>query len=91
MRSITLSQLAFYTSRENAGILDLRDFRRVVLEIARAVALGFRYLSQLRSFALADDVTGLYNRRGFLVLGLQNLKIACKDTDTAEVYRYLAR
>jgi len=82
-----LSQLAFYTPRENAGILELRDFRGVVLEIARAVTLRFRYLSQLRSFALADDVTGLYNRRGFLVLGLQNLKIACKDTDTAEVYR----
>jgi diguanylate cyclase (GGDEF)-like protein len=32
----------------------------------------------LRSFALSDDLTGLYNRRGFLILGLQNLKLASR-------------
>jgi diguanylate cyclase (GGDEF)-like protein len=48
------------------------------LEAARAVTLRSRFLDQLRSFALTDDLTGLYNRRGFLILGLQNFKLASR-------------
>jgi diguanylate cyclase (GGDEF)-like protein/PAS domain S-box-containing protein len=32
----------------------------------------------LRSLSLADDLTGLYNRRGFLLLAEQQLKMACR-------------
>ncbi len=35
-----------------------------------------RLLSALRSLSLIDDLTGLYNRRGFMDLGEQHLKLA---------------
>jgi len=35
-----------------------------------------RLLSALRSLSLIDDLTGLYNRRGFRELGAQHLKLA---------------
>src|SRR5437879_13746943 len=55
---------------------ELQSFRKILLEAARAVSMRSRFLDRLRSFALTDDLTGLYNRRGFLILGLQNLKLA---------------
>lgn len=75
-----MSQLAFCTPAANAGFDELKVFRGVLLEAARSVAIRFRYLDQLRSFALTDDLTGLYNRRGFLILGLQNLKLARRNS-----------
>ncbi len=77
-----MTQLAFSTPAANASFSELQDFRGVLLEAARAVAIRFRYLNQLRSFALTDDLTGLYNRRGFLILGLQNLKQAKRNNQT---------
>jgi diguanylate cyclase (GGDEF)-like protein len=74
-----ISQLAFSTPAATAGFSELQDFRGVLLQAARAVAVRFRYLNQLRAFALTDDLTGLYNRRGFLILGLQNLKQAKRN------------
>jgi diguanylate cyclase (GGDEF)-like protein len=35
---------------------------------------------ELRSLALTDDLTGLYNRRGFLVSATQQLKLALRNT-----------
>jgi diguanylate cyclase (GGDEF)-like protein len=71
-----ISQLALCTPAANASFNELQSFRKILLEAARAVSLRSRFLDQLRSFALTDDLTGLYNRRGFLILGLQNLKLA---------------
>jgi diguanylate cyclase (GGDEF)-like protein len=48
-------------------------------ELARAVRHAIerhRLLSALRSLSLIDDLTGLYNRRGFADLGEQHLKLA---------------
>jgi diguanylate cyclase (GGDEF)-like protein len=36
----------------------------------------YRLLAELRSLAVVDELTGLYNRRGFLTLAPQQLKIA---------------
>jgi len=47
--------------------------------LARAVRYGIerhQLLSALRSLSLIDDLTGLYNRRGFADLGEQYLKLA---------------
>jgi diguanylate cyclase (GGDEF)-like protein len=51
--------------------------------LARAVRHGIerhRLLSALRSLSLIDDLTGLYNRRGFADLGEQYLKLARRAT-----------
>jgi diguanylate cyclase (GGDEF)-like protein len=77
-----MTQLAFSTPAATASFSELQEFRGVLLEAARAVAVRFRYLNQLRSFALTDDLTGLYNRRGFLILGLQSLKQAKRNNQT---------
>ncbi|GMV07547.1 MAG: hypothetical protein AMXMBFR53_38220 [Gemmatimonadota bacterium] len=51
--------------------------------LARAVRHAIerhRLLSALRSLSLIDDLTGLYNRRGFADLGEQYLKLARRTT-----------
>jgi diguanylate cyclase (GGDEF)-like protein len=73
-----ISQLALCAPAANASFDELQSFRKMLLEAARAVSLRSRFLDRLRSYALADDLTGLYNRRGFLILGLQNLKLASR-------------
>src|SRR5882724_1320376 len=73
-----ISQLALCAPASNASFDELQSFRKIVLEAARAVSMRSRFLDRLRCFALTDDLTGLYNRRGFLILGLQNLKLASR-------------
>ncbi len=47
-----------------------------------------RLMSALRSLSLIDDLTGLYNRRGFAELGEQHLKLAMR-TNRAVTLVYL--
>ncbi len=81
-----MSELAFSTPAATAGFAELQNFRGILLEAARAVAVRFRYLNQLRSFALTDDLTGLFNRRGFLILGLQCLKQARRNNQRLQLF-----
>lgn len=48
----------------------------VLLRSIRYAVERHRLASALRSLSLVDDLTGLYNRRGFLDLGEQHLKLA---------------
>jgi diguanylate cyclase (GGDEF)-like protein len=73
-----ISQLALCAPAPSASFDELQRFRKILLEAARAISMRSRFLDRLRSFALTDDLTGLYNRRGFLILGLQNLKLASR-------------
>jgi diguanylate cyclase (GGDEF)-like protein/PAS domain S-box-containing protein len=45
---------------------------------------------QLKSLTLADDLTGLYNRRGFLTLAERQLKIARSRPNEKDVYLLFA-
>ncbi|MBU0480214.1 MAG: diguanylate cyclase [Proteobacteria bacterium] len=40
-----------------------------------------RYESQLHLLSVTDELTGLFNRRGFMTLGDKQLKAACRDED----------
>src|SRR5260370_17821390 len=73
-----ISRLTRYAPALNASVDELQDFRKILLEAACAISLRSRFLDQLRSFALTDDLTSLYNRRGLLLLGLQHLKLASR-------------
>jgi diguanylate cyclase (GGDEF)-like protein len=53
---------------ENFYIANLRDITELV-----------RLREELRTMALVDDLTGLNNRRGFLTLGQQQLKLADRN------------
>ena len=48
----------------------------LVLRAVRYAIERHRLLSALRSLSLIDDLTGLYNRRGFTDLGAQYIKLA---------------
>ncbi len=51
-------------------------------KLSREVAERIRTEAEVRRLSLTDELTGLYNRRGFLLLGEQQLRIA-RRTNTA--------
>jgi diguanylate cyclase (GGDEF)-like protein len=54
----------------------LKEIRTLLVKAAHSVAIQSEILSELRHLALTDDLTGFYNRRGFLILAMQQLKIS---------------
>ena len=64
----------------------------VVVRSLRYAVERHRLLSALRSLSLIDDLTGLYNGRGFMDLGEQYLKLAQRNArDVALVFLDLDR
>jgi diguanylate cyclase (GGDEF)-like protein len=57
----------------------LREIRTLLVKAAHAVAVQSEILSELRLLALTDDLTGFYNRRGFLILAMQQLKVSRRN------------
>ncbi|NNJ09572.1 diguanylate cyclase [Chloroflexales bacterium ZM16-3] len=62
---------------------DITEARQIMLTMARqAAALARsrieieRVLADVQALALTDELTGLYNRRGFLTLATQQMKVA---------------
>jgi diguanylate cyclase (GGDEF)-like protein len=53
----------------------------VIISVSRATQYlqdGQRVLEELRALSLSDELTGLYNRRGFFILAEQQIKIAAR-------------
>lgn len=76
---ITLGIATSLLRRElNAGMKQSLAVASIALSVAWLVAIGLanRMTAELRSLSLVDDLTGLYNRRGFLFLAQQQVKIA---------------
>ncbi len=76
---ITLGIATSLLRRElNAGLKQSLAVAGVALTVAWLVAIGLanRMMAELRSLSLVDHLTGLYNRRGFLFLAQQQVKIA---------------
>ena len=71
-------QLAFQVMREGAqDCLVKSDIDSYLLGRSMRYAIGRqRHLEEMRSFYIIDELTGLYNRRGFLTLSEQQLKMA---------------
>lgn len=65
-------------------VRDEVDTRLLVRAIRHAIE-RHRLLSALRSLSLIDDLTGLYNRRGFMELGTQFLKLSRRSGKGAVV------
>lgn len=57
----------------------LREVRTLLIKAAHSVAVQSEILSELRLLALTDDLTGFYNRRGFLILAMQQLKVSRRN------------
>lgn len=71
-----LAQVETFSRSPANGEEDLFKFRELLLEVAQSVFLRWKLLHQLRTMALTDELTGLYNRRGFLLLGTHNVRLA---------------
>ncbi len=55
--------------------------RRIGLQLPALLNL----VHSLRSVAMSDDLTGLYNRRGFMQIGTRFLDVACRDQRAAHL------
>jgi diguanylate cyclase (GGDEF)-like protein len=73
-----ISQVEAFSHSPGSGPEDLFKFRRLLLEASQSVFLRWKVLHQLRTMALTDELTGLYNRRGFLLLGSHNVRLALR-------------
>lgn len=71
-----LAQVEAFSQSKGTGAAELFKFRELLLEVAHSVFLRWKVLHQLRTMALTDELTGLYNRRGFLLLGTHNVRLA---------------
>jgi diguanylate cyclase (GGDEF)-like protein/PAS domain S-box-containing protein len=83
----------FYSERiaqPDQGLLDVMvnlgtQLGRVV-ERERATAELARHAEQVRALSIVDDLTGLYNRRGFLTLAQRQLKVALRKRRRALLF-----
>jgi diguanylate cyclase (GGDEF)-like protein len=55
---------------------EIAERRKTEMKLKEALSELEKSNDQLRSLSLKDELTGLYNRRGFLTLGEQHLKLA---------------
>ena len=71
-------KLAVQTALEGAqDSLVKTDINGYLLCRSMRYAIGRqRHLRQLRAFSIVDELTGLYNRRGFLILAEQKIKLS---------------
>lgn len=64
----------------NASVRQGVTVAGLALPLAWLVAMGFahRAMAELRAMSLVDELTGLHNRRGFLFLAQQHVKVASR-------------
>jgi len=58
-------------------------------KLARIFAAGYpqnQMSWNFRTFAISDELTALYNRRGFLVLGSERMKLATDEKRTSSSF-----
>src|SRR5215475_6078017 len=77
-----LKQLEEYSLTAVTDSEDLLKFRDLLLDVSQSVFIRWRVLNQLRTMALTDELTGLYNRRGFLLLGTHNVRLAHRTSQS---------
>ena len=81
-----LSKVEAFSRSASKDQQELFKFRELLLEAAQSVFMRWKVLTQLQSMALTDDLTGLYNRRGFLLLGMQTLRLAARSAQSLHLF-----
>ena len=81
-----LAQIQDFSESNHSGPADLFKFRELLVEAAHSVFMRWKVLHQLRTTALTDDLTSLYNRRGFLLLGMHYLRLALRNAQPLCLY-----
>lgn len=81
-----LARIQVFSESVHSGTGDLFKFRELLLEAAQAVFTRWKVLHQLRTMALTDELTNLYNRRGFLLLGMHYIRLALRNAQPISLY-----
>ena len=81
-----LARIQAFSESAHSGAGDLFKFRELLLEAAHAVFTRWKVLHQLRTMALTDELTNLYNRRGFLLLGMHYIRLALRNAHPISLY-----
>ena len=81
-----LAQIEAFSESVHSSPADLFKFRELLLEAAHSVFMRWKVLHQLRTMALTDELTSLYNRRGFLLLGMHYIRLALRNSDPISLY-----
>lgn len=81
-----LAHVEAFSVSEKSAAADLSKFRDLLLEAAQSIFMRWRVLHQLRTMALTDELTSLYNRRGFLLLGMHYLRLALRNAQPMCLY-----
>jgi diguanylate cyclase (GGDEF)-like protein len=71
------------TTRMTRLLSDLLQFKRLTPERRLALEGLTHLIDSMRSLALTDELTGIYNRRGFLQTGKRFLDVARRDLRSA--------
>jgi len=64
---------------QDSGVEALRRYRSLLLRSGNYLTAESQIRSQLHCLALTDDLTGFYNLHGFLILGMEFLKLARRN------------
>jgi diguanylate cyclase (GGDEF)-like protein len=74
-----LLEIAASHASQDTSAEVLLQYRSLLLRTGNYLTAESQVCSELRSLALTDDLTGFYNRYGFLILGMQFLKLARRN------------
>jgi len=69
---------AIHISQDSA-VEAVHEYRSLLLRTGDYLTAESRIYSELRCLALTDDLTGLYNLHGLLILGIEFLKLARRN------------
>jgi diguanylate cyclase (GGDEF)-like protein len=71
------------TLRVTRVLSELLCLKRLTAERKLALQALTHFIDSLRSVAMTDELTGVYNRRGFLQIGMRFLNVARRDLRSA--------
>lgn len=75
-----LREVSKVYSATQTKLPETHSISELLMQAARCVAKQHMLQAELHSLALRDELTGLYNRRGFLALAEQQLRL-CRRTE----------
>jgi len=81
-----LNQISSLSERTSLTEADWGSLRQLVARAVEQAGEQADADQELRQMALTDELTGLYNRRGFLVLALHQLKLCRRNSQPAIIF-----
>lgn len=84
--NLLLNRISTLSERPTLSEADWCGLRELVSRAVRQASEQESADAELRQLALTDELTGLYNRRGFLVLAMHQLKLCRRNAQPAMLF-----